>query len=142
MSYVRYNAYLYALLRTCTHLQIFLEFKFLKGFPSRESSFKLIIILVTSQQQSQSANADYHHGHRCKMGNLFNSVKLAQLAYCLPNPVLDNGVLRKSGRCCPPCVMQEEKTGRAADAARGTVKAAVLKGDSRLSNLVVASCYN
>jgi hypothetical protein len=38
--------------------------------------------------------------------------------------------------------MQEEKTGKAADAARGTVKAAVLKGDSRLSNLVVASCYN
>jgi len=38
--------------------------------------------------------------------------------------------------------MQEEKMGRAADAARGTVKAAVLKGDSRLSNLVVASCYD
>jgi hypothetical protein len=38
--------------------------------------------------------------------------------------------------------MQEEKTGRAADAARGTVKAAVLKGDSRSSNLVVASCYD
>ncbi len=32
--------------------------------------------------------------------------------------------------------------GRAANAARGTVKAAVLKGDSRSSNLVVASCYD
>jgi hypothetical protein len=40
-------------------------------------------------------------------------------------------------------VVQEDlKTGRAADAARGTVKAAVLKGDSRSSNLVVASCYD
>jgi hypothetical protein len=39
-------------------------------------------------------------------------------------------------------VVQEDKTGRAANAARGTVKAAVLKGDSRSSNLVVASCYD
>jgi hypothetical protein len=54
-------------------------------------------------------------GHiRCKMDNLFNSVKLAQAAYSLPNPVLIHGVLRKSGRGCPPCVMQEEKQGRAA----------------------------
>ncbi|MFM8621986.1 MAG: hypothetical protein ACKOB3_01190, partial [Holophagaceae bacterium] len=81
-------------------------------------------------------------GHQCKMDNLFNSVKLAQAAYCLPNPVLVHGVLRKSGRGCRPCVMQDEKTGRAADTARGTIKAAVLKGDSRSSNLVVASCYD
>ena len=82
-------------------------------------------------------------GHRCKMDNLFNSVKLAQAAYSLPNPVLVHGVLRKSGRGCPANVVQEDlKTGRAADAARGTVKAAVLKGDSRSSNLIVASCYD
>ena len=31
--------------------------------------------------------------------------------------------------------------GRAFNTARGTVKAAVLKGDSRSSNLVIASCY-
>jgi hypothetical protein len=80
-------------------------------------------------------------GHRCKMDNLFNSVKLAQAAYSLSNPVLIHGVLQKSGQGFPPCVGQEEKTGKAADAARGTVKAAVLKGD-RLSNLVVASCYD
>ncbi len=82
------------------------------------------------------------YGHRCKMDNLYNSVKHAQAAYLLPNPVLIHGVLRKSGRGCPPCVVQEEKTGRAADQARGTVKAAVLKGDSWLSDLIVASCYN
>jgi hypothetical protein len=39
-------------------------------------------------------------------------------------------------------VFQEEKTGRAANAARGMVKAAVLKGDNQSSGLVVASCYN
>jgi hypothetical protein len=60
----------------------------------------------------------------------------------LPNPVLIHGVLRKSGRGCPPCIGQEEKQRRAADQARGTVKAAVLKGDSRSSDLIVASCYD
>jgi hypothetical protein len=39
-------------------------------------------------------------------------------------------------------VFQEEKAGRAADAARGTVKAAVLKGDGQSSDLAIASCYN
>ena len=68
--------------------------------------------------------------HTCTMDNLFNSVKLARAAYSLPKPVLVHGVLRKSGRGCPPCVIQEEKLGKHADAARGTVKAAVLKGDS------------
>ena len=50
-------------------------------------------------------------------------------------------VLWKSRRGCPPCIVQDKKTGRAAEAARGTIKAAVLKGESRSSNLVVASCY-
>ena len=49
--------------------------------------------------------------------------------------------LRKSGRGVPPCVFQEKKTGKAAKAARGTVKVAVLRGDSLSSDLVVASCY-
>jgi hypothetical protein len=82
------------------------------------------------------------HYHCCTMDNLFNSVKLARAAYSLPKPVLVHGVLRKSGRGCPPCVLQEEKIGKHADAARGTVKAAVLKGDSMSSDLVVASCYD
>lgn len=81
-------------------------------------------------------------GHGCKMDNLFNSVRLAQAAYSLEKPVLIHGVLRKSGRGCPPCVFQDEKTGKAAELAKGTVKAAVLRGDSRSSNLVVASCYD
>ncbi len=80
--------------------------------------------------------------HTCTMDNLFNSVKLARAAYSLPKPVLIHGVLRKSGRGCPPCVYQEEKLGKHAEAARGTVKAAVLRGDSMSSDLVVASCYD
>ena len=39
------------------------------------------------------------------------------------------------------CVVQEDKQGRAADQARGTMKTAVLKGDSQSSDLIVASCY-
>lgn len=42
----------------------------------------------------------------------------------------------------PPCVFQEEKSGKQAEAARGTVKAAVLRGDSQSDNLIVASCYD
>ncbi len=76
------------------------------------------------------------------MDNLFNSVKLARAAYSLLKPVLVHGVLRKSGRGCLPCVIQEEKLGKHADAARGTVKAEVLKGDSMSSDSVVASCYD
>jgi hypothetical protein len=81
-------------------------------------------------------------GHQCKMDNLFNSVKLAQAVYLLLNHVLVHGVLQKSGWGCPPCVIQEEKMGKVANTARGTVKAVVLKGDSWSSNLVVASCYD
>eukprot|EP00569_Conticribra_weissflogii_P012303 CAMPEP_0171382564 /NCGR_PEP_ID=MMETSP0879-20121228/34535_1 /TAXON_ID=67004 /ORGANISM="Thalassiosira weissflogii, Strain CCMP1336" /LENGTH=82 /DNA_ID=CAMNT_0011894359 /DNA_START=30 /DNA_END=278 /DNA_ORIENTATION=+ len=49
---------------------------------------------------------------------------------------------RKSNRGVPPCVIQEdEKNGKRAGAAQGTVKAAVLKGDPRASNVIVASVY-
>ena len=78
-------------------------------------------------------------GHQYKIDNLFNSVKLSLTAYCLPKKVLVHGVLRKGGRGCPPCVYQEPMQGKRADAVRGTVKAAVLKGDKESSDLVVAS---
>ena len=80
----------------------------------------------------------HESGYRCKMDNLFNSVKLAQAAFLLPNPVLIRRVLHKSCQGCPPNVVQEDKMGRAANAARGTIKAALLKGDNRSSNLVAA----
>jgi hypothetical protein len=76
------------------------------------------------------------------MDNLFNSVKISCAVFYLKKPVPVHGVLRKSGQGCPPCVLQEEKARRAADAARGTVKAAVLKGDGQSSDLVIALCYD
>ncbi len=81
-------------------------------------------------------------GHHCTMDNLFNSVKLSRAAYSIEKPVLVHGVLRKTGRGALPMVFLEEKTSKAAEAARGTVKAAVLKGDSLSSDLVVASCFD
>ena len=81
-------------------------------------------------------------GHGCKMDNLFHSVKLALAVHALDQKVKVHGVLRKSGWGCPPCVIQEEKTGKAAKAARNTVNAAVLRGDSQSSDLVVASFYD
>jgi hypothetical protein len=66
--------------------------------------------------------------YSCTMDNLFRSVKLARAAYSLPKPVLVHGVFRKSGCGCPPCGIQEDKIGKHAEAARGMVKAAVLKG--------------
>jgi hypothetical protein len=81
-------------------------------------------------------------GHHCTMDNLFNSVKLARAAYSIEKPVLVHGVLRKTGRGAPPMVFQVEKTGKAAEAARGMVKAAVLKGDSLSLDLVVTSCFD
>ena len=81
-------------------------------------------------------------GHSAKMDNLFVSVNLARQAYSLPTRVSIHGVIRKSGRGVPACVIQEELTGKRAEAAKGTVKAAVLKGDSKSCDLIVTSCYD
>eukprot|EP00957_Ditylum_brightwellii_P054683 4143143-Ditylum_brightwellii.AAC.1 len=46
-------------------------------------------------------------------------------------------------RCEPPlCVVQEELGGKRAEAACGTVKVVVLKGDIHASDIIVASSYN
>ena len=81
-------------------------------------------------------------GHKVKMDNLFNSVRLARESFALPQKVLTDGVIRKSGRGVPPCVIQEELKGKHAEAARGTLKAAVLKGDSKSCDLVIVSNYD
>ena len=81
-------------------------------------------------------------GHRVKLDNLFVSVNLARQAYSLPQKVLIHGVIRKNQQGVPPCVYQEEVQGKKADEVRGTMKAAVLKGDSKSSDLVVTSCYD
>ena len=53
-----------------------------------------------------------------------------------------HGVIWKSGRGVPAIVLQEELGGKRADAVRGTVKVAVLKEDSELHDLIIASCYD
>ncbi len=80
--------------------------------------------------------------HECKMDNLFNSINLAWAAYSLPQKVKIHGVIWKSGRGVPPIVFQEDLKGKHVEAAQGTVKAAVLKGDSLLQDLIIASRYN
>ena len=80
-------------------------------------------------------------GHECNMDNLFNSVNFARAAYSLPQRVKVQGVIRKSQRGVPPIVMQEKAKGKKAeDAARGTTKVAVLRGNDESSNLIVGSC--
>jgi len=81
-------------------------------------------------------------GHSCKMDNLFNSVNLARQVYTLPSRVKTDGVIHKSGWGVPVMVLQEELKGKRADAVRGTLKVAVLKGDSKSCNLIVVSNYN
>eukprot|EP00957_Ditylum_brightwellii_P028256 2134122-Ditylum_brightwellii.AAC.1 len=62
------------------------------------------------------------------MDNLFNSVRfsVASLNYC-PKKVMTQGVIRASGGGVPSCVLQEVLSGKRAEEACGTVKAAVLK---------------
>ncbi len=50
--------------------------------------------------------------------------------------------MRKNGRGAPPIVFQEEVTGKKAETAHGTVKDAVLNGDSHAQDLIVASCFD
>ena len=81
-------------------------------------------------------------GHWCNMDNLFNSVKLAREAYSLWARVLIHGVIRKSIRGVPPCVLQEELTGNREDATQGTAEAAILEGESESCQLIITSCYD
>ena len=64
-------------------------------------------------------------------------------AYSLDQKVKIHGVIRKSQRGVPPSVFQNDKvTPKQAEQRRGTVKAAVLTGDSKSCDLVVASCFD
>ena len=78
------------------------------------------------------------------MDNMFASIRLALTAsdpLAMKNPVLIHGIIQTYGRGIPPVLKQGKKKGRAAKAkARGTVKAAVLKGDPHSSDLIIGSC--
>ncbi len=82
------------------------------------------------------------HFHQVDMDNLFNSVQFSIAAANCKTKVLTQRILRKNGRGAPPIIFQEEVTGKKAEATRGTVKAAVLKGDSCAQGLIVASCFD
>eukprot|EP00957_Ditylum_brightwellii_P174643 13298039-Ditylum_brightwellii.AAC.1 len=66
--------------------------------------------------------------HCIDMDNLFNFVLLciAAMYYC-PKKALMQGGIQKNGRGVHVCVTQEQPSGKRADAAHGTVKAAVLQ---------------
>ena len=77
------------------------------------------------------------------MDNLYNSATFCKRAYMHKNKVLVHGVTRKGKRGLPDCVIQlEEKTRQEQINIRGTVKAAVLKGDPDCPNLVASSVYD
>jgi hypothetical protein len=80
--------------------------------------------------------------HICGLDNLYNSAKFCRVAY-VHSKVLLNGVTRKGKHVLPKCVLQEEKKKRSdVLAARGTVKAAVLKNDPLLTDLMASSVYD
>ena len=82
-------------------------------------------------------------GHSCKLDNLFNSVDFARHDFALPTRVLTDGVLRKSQHGVLPIIIHEEvKSKKGADQQRGTLKVAVLKGDSKSYDRVIVSNYD
>ena len=81
-------------------------------------------------------------GHLVKMNKFFVAVKLVLEVYSLPTRVGIHGVISNINRGVHLCVLQEDVTEKKADKVRGSVKASVLKGDSRASNLIGASCFN
>jgi Transposase IS4 len=81
--------------------------------------------------------------HRVWMDNLYLSAKFAKGCFTHPQQVLLAGVARKSGRGVPECVLQEEvKNKTEARKVRGTIKAAVLRGDHKCPDLVAVSVYD
>ena len=81
--------------------------------------------------------------HNCWFDNLYLSAKFAKASFMHKNKVRISGPTRKSGRGLPQCVLQEEKTSPSEiRQVRGTVKAAVLEGDSEMPDLVAVSYYD
>ena len=81
--------------------------------------------------------------HNCWFDNLYLSAKFVRAAYVHEQKIQISGPTQKSGRGLPSCVLQEEKkTPNEIHAVRGTVKAAVLEGDSDVPNLVAVSYYD
>ena len=81
--------------------------------------------------------------HVIGLDNLFMSVKLCTGAYSGKNQVQIHGVVRRTGRGVPPCVLQEfQKNQKEADKVRGTIKAAVFEGDPSCPSIICMSYYD
>jgi hypothetical protein len=81
--------------------------------------------------------------HRCMMDNLYMSARLCRVSFNHPHKVLIAGVTRKGGRGLPASVLQEEEKNKDRQlGVRGTVKAAVLRGDEGCPGLVANSVYD
>ena len=81
--------------------------------------------------------------HNCWFDNLYLSAKFAKASFTHKNKVHISGPTRKCGRGLPQCVLQEEKMSPSEiHQVRGTVKAAVLEGDSEMPDLVAVSYYD
>ena len=75
--------------------------------------------------------------HQCGMDNLYNSASNCRASYLHPKKVLVHGVARKGMRGIPACVRQDEVQNKKNQLlVRGTVKAAVIKGDPDCPNLI------
>ena len=82
----------------------------------------------------------YHH---CTMDNLYNSAAFCRAAFNHTRDILCQGLIRKGMRGIPPSVFQFEKKSRKDQIkVRGTVKAALMEGNSACPNLVACSIYD
>ena len=80
----------------------------------------------------------------CGLDNLYFSAKFCRAAISeTKQKVMTHGVCRVHDRGLPQCVIMPEQTSDAAKArARGSVKAAVLKDDTKFKDMVAFSAYD
>ena len=84
-----------------------------------------------------------HKYYTLGMDNLYNSAKLCRLCYAMDQKVMVHGVTRASNRGIPQVIKQQEiKNPKEVAKVRNTVKAAVLKGDDVVDDLVSVSVYD
>jgi len=80
--------------------------------------------------------------HRAWVDNLYMSAKMAKASFNTTNKVLVAGVCRTKDRGVPASVLQDGVKKQQLPTTRGTMKAAVLKGDSECPCLLAVSIYD
>ena len=77
------------------------------------------------------------------MDNIYNSATFFKAVYNHEKKLPTHGVTRKIMRGIPPCIKQEELNSKKANIdIKGTVKKSVLKGDPKITKLIVSSVYD